>query len=40
LADRRGRSVEGLIREALEQWVAKCEAEPELETKIVRFLKR
>ena len=40
LADRRGRSVEGLIREALEQWVAKCEAEPELETKIVRFPKR
>jgi Ribbon-helix-helix protein, copG family len=40
LADRRGRSVEGLIREALEQWVAKCEAEPELETEIVRFPKR
>ena len=40
LADQRGRSVEGLIREALEQWVAKCEAERELETKIVRFPKR
>jgi hypothetical protein len=40
LADRRGRSVERLIHEALEQWVAKGEAERDLETKIVRFPKR
>jgi hypothetical protein len=30
----------GLIREALEQWVAQCEAERELEAKIVRFPKQ
>jgi hypothetical protein len=40
LADRRGRSVEGLIHEALEQWVAKCEVERGLKTKIIRFPKR
>jgi hypothetical protein len=40
LADRRGRTVEQLIHEALEQWVAKCETERELEMKIIRFPKR
>jgi hypothetical protein len=40
LADRRGRSVENLIRETLEQWVARCNAERELKTKIIRFPKR
>jgi hypothetical protein len=40
LADRRGWSVEHLIHEALEQWVAHCEAERELETKIIRFPKQ
>jgi hypothetical protein len=40
LANQSGQSVEGLIREALGQWVAKCEAGRELETKIVRFPKR
>jgi len=40
LADRRGGSVEALIRETLEQFVAKCEAERELEAKIIRFPKR
>ena len=39
LADQRGWSVEGLIHEALEQWVAQCQAERELETKIIRFPK-
>jgi hypothetical protein len=37
LADRRGCGVEHLIHEALEQWVAQCEVERELETKIIRF---
>jgi hypothetical protein len=40
LADRRDWSVEHLIHEALEQWVAQCEAERELEMKIIRFPKR
>jgi len=40
LADQRGCNVEDLIHEAIEQWVAQCEAERELETKIVRFPKR
>jgi hypothetical protein len=40
LANRRGGSVEHLIHEALGQWVAQCEAERELETKIIRFPKR
>ena len=40
LADQRGCNVEDLIHEAIEQWVAHCEAERELETKIVRFPKR
>jgi hypothetical protein len=40
LADRRGWTVEQLIHEALEQWVAKCETERELEMKIIRFPKR
>jgi hypothetical protein len=35
LADRRGWSVERLIRKALEQWLAQCQAERELETKII-----
>jgi hypothetical protein len=37
LADRRAWSVEDLIHEALEQWVAQCEAERELEMKIIKF---
>jgi hypothetical protein len=40
LANRKGGSVENVIREALEQFVVKCEAERELETKIIRFPKR
>jgi hypothetical protein len=40
LADQRGSSVEKLIHEAIEQWVALCEAERELETKVIRFPKR
>jgi hypothetical protein len=40
LADRRGWSVEHLIHEALGRWVAQCEAERELERKIIRFPKR
>jgi hypothetical protein len=40
LADRRGRTVENLIHDALEQWVVQCQAERELETKIIRFPKR
>jgi hypothetical protein len=40
LADRRGWSVEHLIHEALEQWVAQCEAERDPEAKIIRFPKR
>jgi hypothetical protein len=40
LANQSGQSVEGLIREALGQWVAQCETERELEMKIVRFPKR
>jgi hypothetical protein len=40
MADRRGGSVENIIREALAQWVAQCEAERESETKIIRFSKR
>jgi hypothetical protein len=39
LADQRGCNVEDLIHEAIEQWMAQCEAERELETKIVRFPK-
>jgi Ribbon-helix-helix protein, copG family len=37
LADRRGRSVEDLIREALKQWVVQCEAEGELERRLSDF---
>jgi hypothetical protein len=40
LANRKGGSVEDVIREALEQFVVRCEAERELETKIIRFPKR
>jgi hypothetical protein len=40
LADRRGWTVEQLIHEAPEQWVAQCETERELEMKIIRFPKR
>jgi ribbon-helix-helix CopG family protein len=36
LANRRGGSVEHLIHEALEQWVVQCQAERELETKIIQ----
>jgi hypothetical protein len=39
LANRKGSSVEDVIREALEQFVVKCEAERELDTKIIRFPK-
>ena len=37
LAHRRGWSVEHLMHEALEQWVAQCQVERELEAKIIRF---
>jgi hypothetical protein len=40
LADQRGWSVEHLLHEALEQWVAQCQVERELEAKIIRFPKR
>ena len=40
LANLRGGSVEDIIHEALEQFVSKCEAERELETKIIRFPKQ
>jgi hypothetical protein len=40
LADLTGCTVEDLIREATAQFVAKCEAQGELETKIIRFPKR
>ena len=40
LANRSGGTVEDVIHEALEQFVAKCEAERELEAKIIRFPKR
>ena len=37
LADRTGWTVEDLIHEGVVEFVAKCEAERELETKIIRF---
>jgi len=40
LADRTGWTVEDLIHEGILKFVAKCEAERELETKIIRFPKR
>jgi hypothetical protein len=40
LADREGWTVEDLMRKAIEQWVARCEVDRELETKIIRFPKR
>ncbi len=40
LANRRGGSVEHLIHEALEQWAVQCQAERELEAKIIRFPKQ
>jgi hypothetical protein len=40
LADQGGWSVQHLIHEALEQWVAQCQVERELEAKIIRFPKR
>lgn len=40
LANLRGGSVEDVIHEALEQFLAKCKAERELEAKIIGFRKR
>jgi hypothetical protein len=40
LAHRTGWSVQDVIHEALGQWVAQCEIERDLETKIIRFPKR
>ena len=40
LADRTGSTVEDLIHEGILEFVATCEAERELETKIIRFPKR
>ena len=37
LADRTGSTVEGLIHEGILEFVAKCQAKEELETKIIRF---
>ncbi|PYK74196.1 MAG: hypothetical protein DME39_08025 [Verrucomicrobia bacterium] len=40
LAHRSGWSVEQLIHEALEQWVIQCQADRELEIKIIKFPKQ
>jgi len=40
LANRKGGSVEDVIHEALDQFMAECEADRELEAKIIRFPKR
>jgi hypothetical protein len=37
LADRKGSSVEQVIREAVNQWLSQCEVEGKLKKKIIRF---